>query len=168
MADCGSSSNRRTGNSAEEHIGQNIGRSQIAGDLTHKAAGQTDQSASNAALVHDAACQHEERQSKQTKRVDAGETPLGHDVGQGIQIKAGKQDGDGCNADTDGDRHTHEHQTEEDKEQHQCCLYNTHDLFAPFHSFGLRIQRQIAEDLGQNDEHAGYRQAAIDQAHGQT
>src|SRR5699024_25939 len=62
---------RRAAVRSEEHIGQDVGGGQVAGDLAHQQTGQTDQAAGNAALVHDVAAQGEEGQGQQGEGVQA-------------------------------------------------------------------------------------------------
>ena len=124
---------RRAGDRAEEHIGQHVGGGQVAGDLAHQQAGQTDQAAGNAALIHDVAAQGEERQGQQREGVQAREAALGRDQGKDVGGHA-EQGGD-HRGDADAGRNgdARQQQDEEGAEKAQGSLYD-HQLLPPFFS----------------------------------
>lgn len=105
------------GNGTEEHIGQNVGGSQIAGHLAHSQTCQTDKALCNAALVHDVAAQREEGQRQQREGVDAREAALCGGQGKNCGVHAEQCREDGCNANACRDGHTGQQHDKEGTEQ---------------------------------------------------
>ena len=124
---------RRAGDRAEEHIGQDVGGGQVAGDLAHQQTGQTDQAAGNAALVHDVAAQGEEGQGQQGEGVEAREAALGRDQGKDVSGHTEQGGDDRRNADAGRNGNARQQHDKEGAEEAQGSLYD-HQFLPPFFS----------------------------------